>query len=271
MSCAKFSLAEINAGISPLLFGVPFDTPEQMVLSVNVHEGRLLDTVKAENSGQTALLIEPADGRASVSVEFSDEAGTIPAWLFTPTGGAHEMPSPDLTQLMSTLTDSADAQARVDSIIRHVDERFFYGKRDQGLGDGEEAMPALVCDSHAGTCVDTHSYAVAAMRASGIDAAYISGVFFKQGRTVSAPGHCWFAVNVNGQMQHWDISHHLKYDLGPTMPLYNPLPGKRFAMSAGRDLVFSLPHMTVTVSALKGFIDASSPQSLAVRTIAELC
>jgi hypothetical protein len=271
MSCVKFSLTEIKAGSGPLLFGVPFDTLDQTILSVNVHEGRLLDTVKAENSGQTALLIEPADGRASVYVEFSDKAGAIPGWLFTPTGGAHEIPSPELTQLVAALNIHAGVQEQVTNIVRHVDERFFYGKRDHGLGDGQEAMPALVCDSHAGTCVDTHSYAVAAIRASGIEAAYISGVFFKQGRTVSAPGHCWFAVNVDGRIQHWDISHHLKYDLGPTMPVYNPLAGTRFALSAGRDLMFTLPRLSMTVSVLKGFIDAGSPQGLALRTMAELC
>ncbi len=270
MARVQFSLTGSPSGSDPLLFGIPFDTPEQTVLSVNVLQGQYLGTVQAENSGQTALRIEPDARRAVIEVEFSDHAGAYPDWLFTPTGGRHEMPSEALAQMIASLTAGNSDAASLDRIIAHVDERFVYGRRDQGLGDDTDAMPALVCDTNAGTCVDTHSYAVAAVRAAGIDAAYISGVFFKDGQTVSAPGHCWFATIAEGHHQHWDSSHHIKYGLGPTRAVYNPLPGTRFALTAGRDLVFCLPQHRVTVSTLKGFIDVSAAHGQALATEARL-
>jgi Transglutaminase-like superfamily len=140
-----------------------------------------------------------------------------------------------------------------------VEARFTYGVRDVGLADETEAMPALACDTHLGTCVDTHSYAVAAMRAAGIEAAYVSGLFFSEGETVSEPGHCWFAVKADGAPHHWDISHFLKYGLGPVRSVLNPKPGFRYAMSVGRDLVFEGPEGPVTVSRLSGFNVLAGP------------
>lgn len=266
----RFSLTEPATNCAPLLFGVPFNTPEQSVIAIDVVAGNCLDRVTASNSGQSALLIEPEGGCAVVDVDFSDAAGMAPAWLFGSTGGAHEQPSVALAELIDGLAGTTYGQARVNRIIEHIDARFVYGRRERGLGDGEAAMPALLCDTHAGTCVDTHSYAVAAMRAGNMDAAYISGVFFKAGQSLSRPGHCWIAVQVDGAAQYWDVSHHLKYGLGPSQPGYNPLPGTRFALTAGRDLRFELPGRSLAVSILKGFVAADGEQGLALPTTASL-
>ncbi|WP_157950334.1 transglutaminase-like domain-containing protein [Pannonibacter carbonis] len=271
MPHVTFTLTEPANSASHLLFGIPFDTPEQTVQAIRVNRGKNLGLVRARNSGQMALLIAPDDGAAEVEVQFSDEASAFPQWLFTSTGGAHETPSQDLAALMRTLlaADATPAE-HVSAIVRHVDERFEYGVRDIGLADDTDAMPALACDTHLGTCVDTHSYAVAAMRAGGIEAAYVSGIFFPEGADVSAPGHCWFVVNAASAPHHWDISHHLKHGLGPTTPAYNPKPGTRFALTAGRDLVFSLPEHDVTATILKGFVDASRAEGHFLQTSARL-
>lgn len=271
MAQVRFSLAESQPSRSPVLFGMPFDTPEQTVLTIDVPQGRYLGTVQADNSGQTAMLIEPIAGQVAVDVHFSDGGSAFPPWLFNPTGGNHETPSEELIRLVAGLSADRDDLARLHAVVAHVDERFVYGRRAVGLGDNEDAMPALTCDTHAGTCVDTHSYAVAAVRAAGIEAAYVSGVFFKDGQTVSAPGHCWFTVVLDGDAQHFDISHHIKYDLGPTRACYNPLPGTRFALSAGRDLVFTLPTHSIAVPTLRGFVDVSNPVGQALATHAQLC
>ena len=279
MPHVTFTLTEPVNSASHLLFGMPFDTPEQTVLAVRVNQGKLLGLVRARNSGQMALLIEPDKSAAEVEVHFADAASAFPHWLFASTGGAHETPSPELTALMHDLVCSDAASGatlgatRIDqvaAIVRHVDSRFGYGVRDIGLADGRDTMPALACGTHLGTCVDTHSYAVAAMRAGGIEAAYISGIFFPRNMDVSAPGHCWFVVNAAGAPHHWDISHHLKYGLGPTRPVHNPEPGTRFALTAGRDLVFPLPHQEVSVTILKGFVDTSSPVGRSLQTSARL-
>ncbi len=71
----RFSLTVPASNSAPLLFGVPFNTPEQSVIAIDVVAGRCLDRVTASNSGQTALLIEPEGGWAVVDVDFSDAAG----------------------------------------------------------------------------------------------------------------------------------------------------------------------------------------------------
>ncbi|WP_439529253.1 transglutaminase-like domain-containing protein [Pannonibacter sp.] len=287
MPHVTFTLTEPTISASHLLFGIPFDTPEQTVQAIRVNRGTNLGLIRACNSGQMALLIAPDEGAAEVEVQFTDAASAFPHWLFTSTGGAHETPSPELVALTRDLLSPAAAQGstpdttqeaaqetapgdRVAAIVRHVDERFEYGVRDIGLADDSDTMPALACDTHLGTCVDTHSYAVAAMRAGGIEAAYVSGIFFPEGMDVTAPGHCWFVVNAADAPHHWDISHHIKYGLGPTTPAYNPKPGIRFALTAGRDLVFSLPQQDVTVSILKGFVETSHPEGRSLRTSARL-
>lgn len=271
MPHVTFTLTEPAISASHLLFGIPFDTPEQTVQAIRVKWGTNLGLIRASNSGQMALLLAPDDGAAEVEVQFSDEASAFPQWLFTSTGGAHETPSPDLAALMRTLLAAEATPAdHVSAIVRHVDERFEYGVRDIGLADDTDAMPALTCDTHLGTCVDTHSYAVAAMRAADIEAAYVSGIFFPEGADVSAPGHCWFVVNAMGAPHHWDISHHLKYGLGPSTPAYNPKPGTRFALTAGRDLTFPLASHDVSITILKGFVDASSPEGRSLPTGARL-
>ena len=238
-----------------LLFGLPPDTPEQRVLKVEVSGAGDLRQINALNSPQAALaMVSVAGVSPSVEITFADEAVSFPEWIFQSTGGAHETPSAELMQLIADLApfELAPAQ-RVERIVHHVEARFTYGVRDVGLGDDVEAMPALACDTHLGTCVDTHSYAVAAMRAAGFPAAYVSGLFFHEGHKNSEPGHCWFVVDAPGAPHHWDVSHFLKYGLGPVRPVFNPKPGVRFALSIGRDLVFQGRSGQESFARLSGF------------------
>jgi hypothetical protein len=253
-----------------LLFGLPPETPEQRVLKVEVSCAEDIQQINALNSPQAALTMVSVDGVSPiVEITLADEAGSFPEWVFQSTGGAHETPSADLKRLIADIAplDLAPAR-RVERIVHHVEARFTYGARDVGLGDDVEAMPALACDIHLGTCVDTHSYAVAAMRAAGFPAAYVSGLFFHEGRKTSEPGHCWFVVDAQGAPHHWDISHFLKYGLGPVQPVFNPKPGVRFAMSIGRDLVYKGRSGLETFARLSGFHrfgGSASGQKLATR------
>ena len=238
-----------------LIVGLPIDTPEQRLVGGEVRGAAAASEIVAKNSGQSALLIPVRAGSSpQVVFELEDEPSSFPDWMFEPTGGPHEVPSAALVELIGALAPtSLDPAQRVERIVRHVEERFTYGVRDVGLGDDQDAMPALACDTHLGTCIDTHSYAVAAMRAGDVDAAYISGVFFPESETAGMPGHCWFAVNARGAPHHWDISHFLKYDLGPVRPVFNPKPGLRYALSVGRDLIFEGRDGPVQFSRLSGF------------------
>jgi hypothetical protein len=251
----RFALDEAVEPGTELLFGLPPDTPEQRVLKVGVMGVSEVIELVALNSAQSALGMSTVAGLTPVvEITFADEAASFPNWVFQSTGGAHETPSLDLIELIAGVAPIQLSPAeRVELIVRHVEARFTYGVRDIGLGDDLDSMPALVCDSHLGTCVDTHSYAVAAMRAAGFPAAYVSGVFFHEGVWSSAPGHCWFVVDAPGAPHHWDISHFLKFGLGPVQPVFNPKPGVRFALSIGRDLIFEGRSGRETFARLSGF------------------
>ncbi len=240
MQAIRLTLEKPVASDCEVIIGLPIDTPEQRLVGGEVRGAPWTREIVATNSGQSALLIPvSAGGALDVVFEFEDGPSSFPDWTFEPTGGPHERPSLELVKLIRDIAPPMlDLAQRVERIVRHVEERFTYGLRDVGLGDDADAMPALACDTHLGTCIDTHSYAVAAMRAAGIDAAYISGIFFPEGESVTMPGHCWFVVDANGAPHHWDISHFLKYGLGPVRPIYNPKPGTRYALSVGRDLTF---------------------------------
>lgn len=229
-----------------LIFPLPFGTSAQQVLAVPDLPHR-----EARNIAQEVLVTQvPAGSRPEVSITFADGHSAIPAHVWSPTGGVHETPSAELAAHMAEVAPQGlAAPERVARIVAHVAERFTYGVREVGLGDDRADMPALTCDIHLGTCVDTHSYAVACMRAAGIDACYVSGVWFPDGANVTSPGHCWFMVRVDGVPQHWDISHFLKFGLGPVRPVMNPAGGMRQALSVGRDLMIG----DVTFTRLSGF------------------
>ena len=261
MPVVKLSLDQAVDASAELVLPVPIDTPEQRVCDIDV-SGFDVSHGRALNSGQPVLRLRL---RAGVSGEVNlvfDEPGTaFPGWVFVPSGGPHETPSAELARLIEGVAPfDLPLPERVERIIRHIEERFTYGVRDVGLADDLEAMPPLACGVHKGTCVDTHSYGVAAFRAGGISAAYISGLYFEEGTRVGRPGHCWMAVMAEGSPHHWDVSHFLKYGLGPTRSVVNPKPGVRFAMAVGRDTVVEGEDGPVKFSRLSGFKVLSGPE-----------
>lgn len=169
----SFSLETPLEAAATLLFPLPVDTPEQRVADIRVEGAQSLGPLQAQNSGQQALLLTAEVGAMTkVVVDFAPEEQAFAPWVFVPTGGAHEMPSPELIDLMRRVAPAElTTMERVWRIVRHVESRFTYGQREVGLGDDTTAIPALECDLHRGTCIDTHTYSVAAFRAAGLEAA----------------------------------------------------------------------------------------------------
>lgn len=263
ISRVEFTTEDPVHASADLIFPFPPETPEQRLLDIDVAGARLAEVLQARDSGQCALRLAVAAGaRPTVRLSFADRGSGLAPWMFATRGARHEEPSRELVRLIATVVGPSGTPAeRVERVVRHVEDRFTYGRREVGLGDDTDRMPALACDVHLGTCIDTHSYAVAALRAAGIDAAYVSGVFFAEGQSENAPGHCWFVVGATGAPHHWDISHHLKHGLGATTPVFNPLPGRRYALAIGRDLVFDIPGGAVEFSRLCGFCRLDGAQA----------
>ena len=261
----------VEAGLE-ILLAAPIDTPEQRVRKIEV-TGFDVRHAECLNSGQPLLRLRQRAGAAGeVRLTFDEPGPGFPDWAFEPTGGPHETPSSELKRLIEDIAPlTLSTPERVERIIRHIEERFTYGVPEIGLADDLEAMPALACGLHQGTCVDTHSYGVAAFRAAGLRAAYVSGLYFEEGTKIGRPGHCWMAVKAEGAPHHWDVSHFLKFGLGPTLPVYNPKPGIRYAMAIGRDILVEGEAGPVTLGRLSGFHLLSGPEcGLKLATLAEL-
>ncbi|MDP2803030.1 MAG: transglutaminase-like domain-containing protein [Phreatobacter sp.] len=260
MAVIRLTLGQPVDEGAEIVLAIPIGTPEQVLRDIDI-TGFDVQHARALNSGQEVVRLRPRAGEpGEVRLVFEEPGTAFPDWTFAPNGGPHETPSAELTTLIEDVAPSTlPPPERVEHIIRHIEERFTYGVRDIGLADDLEAMPPLTCGVHLGTCIDTHSYGVAAFRAAGISAAYVSGLFFEEGARISMPGHCWMAVQADGAPHHWDVSHFLKYGLGPTRPVLNPKPGVRYAMAIGRNIVVEGEEGPVTFGRLSGFNVLSGP------------
>jgi hypothetical protein len=87
-------------------------------------------------------------------------------------------------------------------------------------------VPHLSCGLTEGSCVDVHTYFLASLRASGIEAGYLVGYFFPDVGTCTS-GHCWAVTRIGGQTQEWDISHFLQIGRRDPRPALNPKGGFR--------------------------------------------
>ena len=243
-------VAEAGTYIAP----VAPDTPDQRVLATEFAGVAPLAMVRAANGGQMAWLCRlEAGATPRIRYRFEAGGGDWPAWAFHPAGTRFDLASPELAAEIAGGVPPDPPARRVPALVQWVAERFQYGRRPHHLGDDLEAMPALGCDLHTGTCVDMHTLAVAALRAMGIEAVYVIGGFVYAGKESYPTGHCWLNLRAVGAPHHYDISHHVEYGLGPVTPALNPKPGRRFALGLGRGLRFAGPEGEVEIPSLSGW------------------
>lgn len=243
---------EIEAGGEPFLIAKPFDTRHQTFLGVEIAGGRVLAEIGNQFGGQEALHVRPEGaGPVRLAYRFSEVPGTPPAWLAAPMPTAWLAPSEALAAEIRAIVTATTPEGILRQVIDHTATHFEYGHPDAYLGTGAGAMPALACDLAMGSCVDIHSYAIAALAVFGIPATYLSGAYCEgEAPGVSEPcipGHCWMESHA-GATEDWDIAHVLKFGLPlPVSAMLNPKPGRRIALQAGRGHVFALQGGAVTV------------------------
>lgn len=244
------------------LYPVPPETHHQRPLETEF-EGAEPERVIRDLEGRTEawLLRLRAGAMVRVRHAFVPTGAGLAAEAFVSGSSHFKRASDDLAAQVATLGLSADPAERCRAVIQFVADHFRYGHREVPLGAGDDAMPALECGLTPGSCVDMHTVAVAALSAAGIEAAYVIGGHIAEGRTQHPTGHCWINVRAEGAPPHWDISHHVQYGHRIITPALNPRPGRRFALSHGRGLVFSGAEGEIGFPSLSGVHLLTGPKA----------
>lgn len=137
----------------------------------------------------------------------------------------------------------ADATAVIRLVVDFLAQRFSYLHHPDELNRGE-----LSCTLLEGDCLDINTAMMKLLRLKDIASAYYIGLFFEAPQHQAIDDwHCWVSTNA-GQLQDWDIAHHLKRGLAPVAPALNPVAGIRVALSIGRGLLFQHQQSTFELS-----------------------
>jgi hypothetical protein len=189
-------------------------------------------------TGQLAALIE-ADGMFDVFYEFAPGHAKYPEAMFVPTDSRYTRAADGLVEDAKTVAaDAGGGRNGLFAVVQDVAQRFTYGHVDETYYADEPHVPQL-CDMTVGSCVDINLYLIAALRAAGYEAGYMTGYFFpeeKGGTTTDM--HCWVVSRFEGETLEWDIAHHMKLGVSEIAPGLNPKPGRRVPMAHSMGLQF---------------------------------
>jgi len=169
-----------------------------------------------------------------------------PEWLWSPPEHPLNRAGSDLQDHARQLAKDRTASEAVQAVLQHVAEVFRYGHGEGRFTDGTGSVPLVSCGLTRGTCVDIHTYSVAALRAAGLRAAYVAGVFWPDGESIARDMHCWLVVD-GEPTTFWDIAHDLIAVRTPQHDLH-ARPGIRFLLSIGRGQRFRGHGVNVEIS-----------------------
>jgi hypothetical protein len=232
-------------GAKGVLLPVPPTTPDQRVGRLTLDPAWTAEPCCSQD-GVQAGLFATFPGRSlrnPMELEFSLGIGDLIEEHFAAKRAGSMEPGPDARQLYADLCcdEVGSEDARLLRIVDCIAEKFEYRH-------GFHSDEPLTCDVLTGNCLDINTALIKMLRLCGIKSAYYIGYFFEQGRPwTNDDWHCWVSTLTGRGYESWDVAHHLKRDLGRVAPALNPIPGVRFAMSTGRDLVFNLPFATLEV------------------------
>jgi hypothetical protein len=222
----------------------------------------LLDMVPSNFGPQQAAVVRAQGTMPSARYRWTRAAIEAEhGWLWHPPDHRLARASAELTRQIGDLRPDSNPWGKEGAAMSHVASSFRYGHGDDRFTDGATAVPALSCGLTRGSCVDIHTYAVAALRSAGIGAAYVAGVFWPDGETVAKDMHCWIVTGEGGG-RFWDVSHDIIAGRTPQPDLL-ARPGRRLPFAIGRGQCFSwrdrafeishfaLPHLVTTSGAVE--------------------
>lgn len=197
-------------------------------------------TMAAEAAtGQWVAVADGAEGPLSFRTRFAAGGPGYPEALFTHRPNRFTTAAAALGAAAGGIRAAAGGgPAGLAAIVNHVAAQFSYGHPEERFYDGHDEIPAI-CGLTEGSCVDINTYLVAALRAAGYEAGYVTGYFFPAEKCGTCEDmHCWVVTRQGGVVQEWDIAHHLKTGRSEIAPGLNPRPGLRVpvAHSMGHDL-----------------------------------
>lgn len=224
-----------------------FDTPHAVCQSLHV-TGGTAEPIEEATTGQRAYRITTDAPELRLTWTFRQAPGSAyPDITFQPKPSRYTRFAEALAAETAEIAPKANPADRAVAIARATAERFTYGHPEDRFNDGFDEVPALGCGIAEGSCVDINTYFIAALRSAGIDAGYVTGVFFPTEKDGAAEdGHCWVVTRIDGVCQEWDIAHHLKMGTRAVAPGLNPKPGFRAALFHSMGLEFPAAGVGLT-------------------------
>lgn len=211
-----------------------------------------VEVVGERRTGLAAAVMVPpdADAVAIVSHRFSSNGRGLAPAAFVPEGCSLTTAAAELAEVARSLaTAEANGPDGIGRIVADTSERFSYAKVAEAdrWYHGRDAVPAVACAS--GNCIDINTYLVAALRAAGYDAAYLTCYFFPDEPGPAPAGmHCWVRTRCGALVQDWDIAHFKKAGRTDVHAVLDPIPGRRFALSYGRSHVYPWRGLEIAIS-----------------------
>lgn len=195
--------------------------------------------IRESETGQTAIVAEQSGNETVFRYSFDCRPHPYPDAMFRPTNSRYVRTADTLLEETRDMARGATGLEAAQRIACEVAERFTYGHPVKRFNDGLDHVPAVGCGLTEGSCVDINTYLIAALRANGIEAGYVTGYFFPAEKGDWCEDmHCWVVTRIGRETQEWDIAHHLKIGTRDIRPMRNPKPGFRLAMAHSMGLSF---------------------------------
>ena len=200
--------------------------------------------IRESETGQIAIAAEQSGTETVFRYSFDRHPFPYSDEMFRPTNSRYVRAADTLIEETRDMAQGASGLEAARRIACEVAERFTYGHPETRFNDGLDHVPALGCGLTEGSCVDINTYFIAALRANGIEAGYVTGFFFPAEKGDWCEDmHCWVVTRIGRETQDWDIAHHLKLGTRDILPARNPKPGFRLAMAHSMGL--SLPDLGI--------------------------